>query len=351
MGDTNVSRYVGNGVTATTDPSGLIRPGGDQRQDIVNRGNVRIANALFGNETPRSSVDNVGGDRPATQLLGLGRDSVRNGLDVDRGGFSSRQRAIIDHGANLARRNENPAFRLGFHDEFGSHMSFCMSCHDNSNPDSRVKMGVAQDTANNSWGVFIGRDFAPMAIDLVFTAGIGAGARRAAAVHHIVPRASGTSRSTRPFASITRGSRNFNGRPTAIVDGQAELFGLVSRAGNEPLRNISTRVFGRQLPRGTRLRLVEDGIQLTEPGGVRSIRGLVTMDQRTVHIVEEHIENTVLLVDELGHVLGNPARSPNYHHRVAFRMLRNADNAGRVRLTAQELEELALSIARAKMGH
>jgi len=153
------------------------------------------------------------------------------------------------------------------------------------------------------------------------------------------------------FASITRGSRIFDGRPTAILDGHAELFGRITRHGNEFLRDWASTVFGRVLPKGVKVRIVDGGIMLTElDGSTRSIRAIVSNDRKTLYIVREHLDNPVLLIDEIGHLLVH-GMNPNFHHRVSFQMLLRAYKEGRVSLSAGQLSELMESILRAAAGY
>jgi hypothetical protein len=44
--------------------------------------------------------------------------------------------------------------RRFYHDQFGRHYSFCMSCHDRTNLASRLKMDVARNTLDQSWEFF-----------------------------------------------------------------------------------------------------------------------------------------------------------------------------------------------------
>jgi RHS repeat-associated protein len=64
-------------------------------------------------------------------------------------------------------------FGYGYRDQFGYHRSFCMSCHDISDPGANYKMSLARNTLNDSWEFFV---FDQAAKQAVFAAmGMGAG--------------------------------------------------------------------------------------------------------------------------------------------------------------------------------
>ena len=142
-GDTNLYRYVGNHPSYATDPSGLQAPEKASIHSLRNPGDdgwhapsgqrMFYANDLisFGRQLERGEAvaPDLYLDSKSLQLIELGRS-------IENGSYAVNQR--------LAR----------YSDEFGSHMSFCMSCHDATNHASRLKMGIASDTLNGSWAHF-----------------------------------------------------------------------------------------------------------------------------------------------------------------------------------------------------
>jgi RHS repeat-associated protein len=115
------------------------------------------ADTILNQARRRRSVE---GAPYASDLIALGRQLGENEQVVD-GAFTGGLRGeLISHGQMLAQRSlfERP-LGGGYFDEFGWHRSFCMSCHDASNPNSVLKMAVARESMN-TWPVFVGTEFA-----------------------------------------------------------------------------------------------------------------------------------------------------------------------------------------------
>ncbi|HJT76365.1 MAG TPA: RHS repeat-associated core domain-containing protein [Gemmataceae bacterium] len=149
------------------------------------------------------------------------------------------------------------------------------------------------------------------------------------------------------YKSIELGSRRFGGLPTLVVD-DVEVFGKTTKVSVQPYQEFAQKVFGRDLPEGLTVRVVEGGMQTIEQNP-RSVRAFVSADRRTLFIAKGAESNRVLLADELGHLVVCGDAS-NFHHKVSFRMLERAVKAGKISLTAEETTELQRAIQAASEG-
>jgi len=167
LDDINPRRYVRNSPTNYTDPTGLYKHGVsggligpptlEESQAQAAEDYAGFASQVLAGLSGRNGNSLPYDQRiPTTSLIQAGRD-LANGIPLNHSP-SPGDWAVIKHGHDL-ERNELPCPvhvpRSGYHDEFGWHTSFCMSCHDATNPNSVAKMGVARQNALDSWGRFI----------------------------------------------------------------------------------------------------------------------------------------------------------------------------------------------------
>lgn len=129
-------RYDSNASTTSQGPKSRGSKG-EQSYGTLEAGTGSSRSKVF---RPRL----VGWDRApsATDLINLGRalpDDARIHAPTEL------EQQLVQHGREL--RDALPVPRAGgFHDDFGWHQSFCMSCHDPGNKASRLKMAVARET-------------------------------------------------------------------------------------------------------------------------------------------------------------------------------------------------------------
>jgi RHS repeat-associated protein len=163
-GDTNLYRRVGNSPVNATDPSGLeeIQPHVGSLRDPSKADFYRWLLPL-------------GMDRMfyAEELVEYGRLIERDHASpLLSSSIGPESIQLINHGRDLEYGLLSPRdmSRVGYTDEFGHHMSFCMSCHDGTNPASRLKMDLARWTANSDWHVFFGNQAGDLALGRVTAA-------------------------------------------------------------------------------------------------------------------------------------------------------------------------------------
>lgn len=133
--------------------------------------------------------------------------------------------AYVAFGQSLGAPNAR--YVGGYTDEFGSHVSFCMSCHDWSDPGADVKRFAAKIGAKNSWGVFI-----PL-MTLPFAAG-----PLAEGTVEAVEAADMAGEAAEETTSILSGVRSFTSEPANLAENATgNTFGTVAENAQRTLFN------------------------------------------------------------------------------------------------------------------
>ncbi len=99
---------------------------------------------------------------------------------INDGSIAAESFGYIKFGQQQGMQGSHDWMRPGYYDEFGWHQTFCMSCHDASNPASMMKRGAANATMS-TWGPQLGIIATAIATSLVPAEALGAGVEIAGA--------------------------------------------------------------------------------------------------------------------------------------------------------------------------